>query len=766
MLYYSVRDIGVINDLNKFLSSRKPSRQSLEALKNQFPDILHVQPNPDEPESAEITEETSFPHSIVVFIGHAGCGKSTILKHIANRDRTMFYAPTNAAGINLQNILYPSMLLSSNKKCVYRTIHSFYHIQPHQSKRLGEWVWKAMRSKRSIVSYNECLQTMYSGCEPFCAELFENELREGKITPEAYMEYKNKLGNEHNVNGNTHVDVIRYLYSIGLEKKIPHILLYDMCVGEESGRVPDYFNYLFLFYFYYVHVKYNTGIWNHVIPTLMMVGSITQSNNIDEFSLYSSLTFLSQPFMKQVIEEQRMIKITSFKDNRRLTNGDIDKNTTLATVLSKLESGMPINGQLRDKFNETFVTDQQNFYDPTFKPSYFRIAKRHEDLKLYKKNVFKNNKHNLKHVTEFFYCPIVTRSFASLEKYINVKLRSENYDEEWLNIYKNTRLFDQEFNTYKSTRTLLTGFRYLLTEYHKLYIQAFAGTISQFLHITDMLQLYMTTTNASLKCIDFFIDCGKYLVDNVYFDKAEELIEKFTYVQSQGSNENEEASISKLLSLKALLQAKTNQTKIFVFSNEQSGTYLTLPKDIFSFIVSDVETKTFGKDANCSIVHLIYEDCLMFKLYPKLKSINTTEISECGYSEAKHKKTSYKRKREELEDDAYQEDDSVCIEDDQRMSSLLSDSANKSFFKFVPLVLHICSTIDCTQGLTIRMPIIVLIRREDGATERNVSLSRTNNPDWLLVANKIFDMPYEPISGEIKAFNRQINMLQRKNGYL
>ena len=779
MLHYLLRDIGVIHELETFISNSKPTVRTVKSLSIQFPEILE----PDEivsdnEESFSNGDCISFPHIIVGIIGHAGTGKSNILKHIANRDRTMFYAPTNAAGINLQNILWPAMLYASSKKNVYRTVHSFYNIQPEQSRYLGECVYKARKGNESFVSYNEYLQTMFEGCKSFCEEQFVREMNDGKLSPESYLEHKERYLKSHTCDNseNVHAEVIRYLYSIGLESKVPSILLFDTCVLEEAGRCADYLTFLFLFYFYYMHVKYKTQAWKYVIPALVFVGSATQSRVIDKFTPFSALTYLSQPCMKRFIEEQRIIKIKCFKENRRMTSGNIEKNTVLATVVSKLESRLSINEELRNKFNSFFVIEEEKFFDPFFKPSHFRIAKKHDHLRIYKMNVFKYNKHNSFRLVEYLYSPLDFPKFTGLERYINAKFRSESFEEEWKNIRKKTKLWDQMFNSYATSRTMLVGFRYLLTEFHNLYIKSFAGTIKQFLQLTELLQQFIVSNKSSINCVNFFIECGKYLIECVFCTKVENVIKGLEVTESQASDDTKETSIQTLLSLKALLQAKSSVETIFMYANEKSGTYIGLPKDIFSFIITDAETSKYQSSGNSTTVHLLFENCLSLTLYPKYKSVSTNEISESVSSEPfnsfQSKASSYfskkKRKRLVFEYDDDEEDNDIQFTeiDSEEMSNYGLETHNKSFFKFIPLTLYICSTIDCTQGLTIHSPILALLRKEDRAEDIIVALTRTSNPDTLLVANKIFDYRYEPISTDTKTLVREINKAQRKDGWL
>lgn len=774
MLRYIVRDIGVMNEIKTFISDAKPTKQSCASVERLFPDIADLKSQVgDENEIRNVDDSLSFPHILVGIIGHAGSGKSYILKHLANRPRTLFFTSTNAAGVNLQNTLWDSMLFRSNKKCVFRTIHSFYQIQPDQTQRLGESVLRARRGQFTFSSYNEYLELMYKGCKPFCEMLFAKDMQDGKLTPESYWEYREMYcSNDIDGNDTIHNKVIMYLKSVGLENKIPAILLYDMAVVEESGRCPDYLTFLFLFYYYFMHIKYKTQIWRHVIPTLMLVGSPTQSRVIDEYTPYSALTFLSQPCMKYLIEEQQIIKIKCFKDNRRVIHGDRNKSTILATVVSKLESRMPVSDDLREKFNACFTTEQANFFDPSFKPSYFRIAKRHEDLRNYKNNVFKCNSHNLSTVPEYFYSHLDFKSFSSLERHINVKFRSENYESEWNKLEEKTKLWTQELFSYMTNRKFLIGFQYLLTEYSKLYCKEFVGTINQFLEITNIFQPYMSNSQESNACINFFTDCAKYLIENVYLDEVENLVNDIDLIKSK-NKEDSEASIQQLLSLKSLLKQKSDLSKVFMFACEKQGTFISLPKDVFSFVISDIDVrKSFKNRKQQPIVHLLFNDCLSLKLYPKLKSVNTEEISGCVtladtcQMRGKSYSNPFKRKRCSYQCDLDTDDEVIEFEEEPYMPESFMKTCNTSWFEFVPLTLNICSTIDNTQGKTIHSPVLALIRKEDGSEDRIVGLTRSSNPNNLLVANKIFDNKYELISNETTNMLREINKAQRKVGFL
>ena len=115
MLHYLVRDIGMINELEAFMSSSKPTKESIDALSRQFPEIPKPTPNIKYGDGCTCISDNdvlSFPHLVTAIIGHGGSGKSTILKHLANRQNTMFCAPTNAAGINLQNLCNYSLTLT------------------------------------------------------------------------------------------------------------------------------------------------------------------------------------------------------------------------------------------------------------------------------------------------------------------------------------------------------------------------------------------------------------------------------------------------------------------------------------------------------------------------------------------------------------------------------------------------------------------------------------------------------------------------------
>ncbi len=188
MLYYDCRDIGTINEIETFVENAKPTEHGIHTLLRQFPDFHES--GKHQRAATSTTNQfdgVPFPHSIVVIMGHAGSGKTHILKHMASRRRIMFYAPTNPAGINLQNTLAKHKLTAKNRKNIYRTIHSFYRIVPRESNILGECVMSAMKERSPFDSYEQYLITMFRACRPFCDKLFAEEQDE-KISPGFYRE--------------------------------------------------------------------------------------------------------------------------------------------------------------------------------------------------------------------------------------------------------------------------------------------------------------------------------------------------------------------------------------------------------------------------------------------------------------------------------------------------------------------------------------------------------------------------------------------------
>lgn len=785
MFYYTVRDIGCVTEILEFIEGVRPSEQSKQAFLSQFPNLIE-KPLFTQLQSLEEDTGVSFcenvlPHIIVSIMGHAGTGKTHILKHIANRQRTMFYAPTNPAGINLQNTLWPAMLFSSAKKTVYRTIHAFYDIKPEESDSLGRYVQKMRKGRETFASYEDYMSTMFNACRPFCEKLFTKDMQTGKLSPDDYRKYrevymeKNTEKREEYI----HRGVIEYISSLGLRNKVPNILLYDTCVLEEAGRTPDYMGFLFLFHHAFYHVKYETYAWRNTIPCLIFVGSPTQSRVIDNYTPFSSLTFFAQPCMTEHVINSGCFKFKSFKDNRRVTTGNILNNTTLASVVSKLELGRPICDPLKSQFNTTFVTDGKNFFDPLFKPDYFRIAKKHKDLKEYKTKVFQQNEHNLVQFQEHFFTNEEVHSFSNLENHINVKFKSETYDDVWIKQPLKATLFDMPYFVYKTNRTCLKGFRYLLTEFHLVYIETFTGTIQQFLDTTDQLQAYMASDRSN--CLSFFVKCAMYMVEDIYANQAENVIKSLKRTKEQdGKKDENQVSMQDLFALKALLRQVSTfdriNTKIFMFNNEKRGASIVLPKDIFTFVLNDIEQRKAGvrNDTEFAYATLTFNDCLVVKMYPKIKSVSTCEITDTLPEQEQTRKQpnfrKYKRKRADFDEDDYVEEDDeefdIIADNEKQFNEMMAKLANKSFFKIMPIVLHICCTIDSTQGLTIHSPIMALLTKDDRAEDIIVALTRTSNPDKLLVANRIFDTKYETIAFETKNLIKMINRAQKKDGWL
>ena len=782
MFYYTIRDIGLISEVKSYVAGIRPSRQSVKCLLRSFQqftesdEMKQILPVDND----DVKSVIPFPHTFVILTGHAGTGKSHILKHFANDKRIMFYAPTNPAGINLQMMLYSVMLHPSSKKSVFKTMHAFYKIQPAETNVLGQYVQRALLQHGTCSSYKEYLSVLYRGCKPFCDTLFEKEITAGKLSPEDYEKHKLTVMRTQSSSGsyNLHEKVIEYIYAKGQGSKIPTILLYDTCVLEEAGRAADYLTFLFLFYYYYMHIKYQTYMWRRKIPLLICVGSATQSHVIDRFTYYSGLSFLSQPFMHTYILETGRFKIKCFKDNRRITSGNIEYNTILAEAVNKLEHGLPIPNRLKEKFNNVFVTDVENFYDPFFKQDYYRIAKRHDDLKIYKTNVFKQNIHNIVYIHEYFLSNLEVPSFTKLESLINVKYKSETFEETWVNANCKNTLYDHEFCVYQTKRTCLKGFRYLLTDYHRLYIEGFIGTIRQFVDMTDRLQSYILCDTSN--CVDFFVKCATHIVEDIHASKIDNVVKGLEDVvkttSSDPSDDDDNIAIQQFINLKTLLRQphlqELTKDKIYAYNCESHSTYLQLPKDIFSFILLEVQSRK--KDMiNSIVVYLKYEECLQLKMYQKTKSISSSEITfkECS-SLAEPSSNRYKRKRYYDDDDdqngQYEEIEQYeeMADTESTMQEMLGKLKNKSFFRTIPLVLHVCSTIDSCQGLTITTPVLALLHKSDKAEDIIVGLSRNDNPNQLMVANNIFAQRFEPISAETKDLVKMINSLQRTDGYL
>ena len=233
-----------------------------------------------------------------------------------------------------------------------------------------------------------------------------------------------------------------------------------------------------------------------------------------------------------------------------------------------------------------------------------------------------------------------------------------------------------------------------------------------------------------------------------------------------------------LLSLKTLLQhvadSERNKDKIFSFANEDFGTCIVLPKDIFSFLLIEIDVKKKHSENDLDFVcaYLEYSDCMMFKMFQKLKSISTNEVTSHTETVSQHTSAKpnfhrYKRKWDQCEQEENNiEEDFDINEDISDMNDMMNQLANKSFFKVLPIVLHIGSTIDSTQGLTIHSPILALLKKEDRAEDFIVALSRTSNPDMLQVANDVFSEKYESIAYETQNLIKIINQTQRKDGWL
>lgn len=775
MLSYITKDLDLVNEIETFIHSKKPNEKSECRLAKYFGECKSssneywwIQIPEDDKPSCDIL----FPHLIVAIMGHAGSGKSYTLKRLAGRYRTMFYAPTNQAGINLQNILWSEMLFPSSKKNVYRTIHSFFNIHPDESKQLGKMVQDVMNENPKISDFDQYLELLCQACIPFCEILFKKEIEQGAISPVDYTASRDDFCKLYKLDSGdcVHERVVEYIRATGERKHIPEILLYDTCVLEEAGRCADYLAYLYLVYYYFMHFKYETFIWRQTVPVMMFVGSATQSRVIDEFSTLSALTFLGQPFMKDYLIRSGNVKMKMCKDNRRATTGDIENKTTLSLIIGKLELRKPVTDSLRKKFNDVYVTEEKNFFDAEFKPDYFRIAKRHDNLKVYKDNVLQQNVQNKIIVNEYLLTKLDCDAYFDLEGLINLRLRSESFDRNWINTRKMTQFNDDDFHVYKTNRTLIRNLRYLLIDHHSLYLRCFNGTVDQLFEVCEILHPYLTS-HQKIAFLDFMIRCAQFIWEDVFAKDVGSMLVENNVVFDKMEDENK-ASLEKFQQMKSLLQNAIEKSgrlmkKMFTYVNDKKGIYLSLPKDTFSFVLQDISIEQAKDDSSMVNAKLLLklQDCLTMKMFYKTKPFSTEKLNGHNLGNVSHEEPSHKP----IDFEQYRKTNSDIQAEKPKEDMFDEDDVNadkKSFFKTIPLALHICSTIDSTQGLTIHSPIIALLRKEDRAEDMIVAFTRPSNPDTLLVANKVFDRKFEPIDPATKSFIRTVHTVQKNDGWI
>ncbi len=247
------------------------------------------------------------------------------------------------------------------------------------------------------------------------------------------------------------------------------------------------------------------------------------------------------------------------------------------------------------------------------------------------------------------------------------------------------------------------------------------------------------------------------MIEDVYANRTEHVVKSMT---------TNSPSLRDLLTLESILRksiSHATRSKMYAYCSDKQGASIALPKDVFSFILTDVIVRRAlekGKlDRVC--LYLTYDDSVTMKMYPKAKSVSSCEVLGPDVSvSAVPNLSKYKRKRCDMEQEAT-EDSSV-----ETMAEKMNKLENKCFFTFVPLTLHICCTIDTTQGLTINSPIIALLTKDDRAEDIIVALTRTSNPDTLVVANDILSTKFEPIAREVKELLRLANTTQKKIGWL
>jgi hypothetical protein len=104
-------------------------------------------------------------------------------------------------------------------------------------------------------------------------------------------------------------------------------------------------------------------------------------------------------------------------------------------------------------------------------------------------------------------------------------------------------------------------------------------------------------------------------------------------VKSLNQDTNSEESMQGLLAMKTLLRQSTSnekiRNKIFSFNNEQAGSSIVLPKDIYSFVLSEIEILKPRNESELETVcmYLKLDDCLSLRMFPKAKAVSTHEVT-------------------------------------------------------------------------------------------------------------------------------------------
>lgn len=752
--------------------------------------------------------EDFVPHNIQVLTGDAGTGKTTFLSYLPPNYYTAFTSPTHAAGLNLKRVMSKSCLFPID---IFETHHEFFSMSVDHSKTTQDYTDKQRHATKytenNTYTYKDYVRELYELLLPFCEFLFQKTISNNSnyINPETYQNFilANKLHNTNN--GNEHENL--FLRKYQFRSKIPHMLKFCRFIIEEAGRSDDWQVYLYVFFWYFVNWKYKTKWWLKKIPTLCLVGSVSQSKTVGKIG---ALDFLGFPGSKAYINKAKYIRVKCFKHNRRLLNvGCKSKIIVLMSILDTLEVGRRPSQSLIEQFDELFVnkktskTTKEAWYDPLFETDRLRICKYHKDLAKYKDGIYGINSEKQVKIQEYFYSyEYFGNHCGEVHKSIDSKFKNERYDNaDWkyigylkhdiFNYYSVSEIHD--LHTYSATRTLLLGYNYLLITSHVFNLHTFEGTISEcLLLIKDLKELIKKSVSA----LEFFIDCLYLILEQIsstenfgnYTNTLEKLKaelkeedissrppQKKKRYDKNDKREKENVLMKEHEFLKHLMfiieyskEAEMYKNEEFFFYERNKRPYIIFPKGEYIFKLLGVRDNGLKNGRVDMEVTLNYKNLLTGTMKPK------QVIS--SYLREEIKKTQVIDKSSRLETLLDTEDVNYFLNVDEKslLNTRLSEDTFKkklneirsSYFTYLPLHTYLGLTIDATQGITLQNKIFIYFTSKNSVEDIIVALTRSNNIEHILVNYNILKDTYEPLKETKKQLLKEIYKFQNIVGWI
>lgn len=425
-LHYIISDhshlVHMLNQINDSSTDSYAKYLRISKISNE-----HFKTKGGEPGNLIDTNGEYFDFKLYSMIGNAGTGKTQGICNIMQAfPRSILCASTNAAANSVNTRLRNCIGPGTKDAFIERTIHSLlgwnidkYMLSVQTVKNLIAKYEKVMclddRAHKSTYD-NLCISIM-SDLAPTINHLLgehQNKVNYStKLT--AFINSLNKKGHQTNCRGGSpkafknektftvfenlenqeqFVFALETFCRVLLNVELSKLLLGNIFIVEEAGRVPAYMNHILINMWYHINHLYQTPQRKTKIPVIILVGSTSQSKVIN--------------FNCSMIEEcQTVIKfhsencgISLYTYNRRLASTCI-MSKMISQVQIALEFGERITPEMEQSLECLVVKD--SFYDPIFRPDAIRIVKKHSDAKKYVEKFHSLKKGNLVTIYEYVF---------------------------------------------------------------------------------------------------------------------------------------------------------------------------------------------------------------------------------------------------------------------------------------------------------------------------------------------------------------------------